>query len=74
MGCSLVALSNDPDFLSGPVLRLRNSTCPSGEEMDQAEDVDDRVVDEVTSSRSSLWLLKVFPMWELQTSGNLTDP
>ena len=49
MGCSLVALSNllsfldwrrfYPGFLICPVLRLRNSTCPSGEEMDEAEDV-----------------------------------
>ena len=49
MGCSLAALSNllsfldwrrlDPGFLIGPVLRLRNSTCPSGEELDEAKDV-----------------------------------
>lgn len=49
VGCSLVVLSNllsvldwrkfYPGFLIGPVLRLRNSTCPSGEEMDEAEDV-----------------------------------
>ena len=49
VGCSLVVLSKllsvldwrklDPGFLIGPVLRLRNSTCPSGEEMDEAEDV-----------------------------------
>ena len=49
VGCSLAALSSllsfldwrraDPGFLIGPVLRLRNSTCPSGEELDEAEDV-----------------------------------
>ena len=49
VGCSLAALSNllsfldwrrfYPGFLIGPVLRLRNSTCPSGEEMDEAKDV-----------------------------------
>ena len=68
MGCSLVALSNDPDFLSGPVLRLRNSTCPSGEEMDQAEDGD-----KVSMSLRAdlLVVLKVFPMFVLQTSRNL---
>ena len=49
VGCSLVVLSKllsvldwrklDPGFLIGPVLRLRNSTCPSGEELDEAKDV-----------------------------------
>ena len=72
VGCSLVALSRllsvlddwrrlNPGFLIGPVLRLRNSTCPSGEEMDKAKDVDEGV-DDVTSD--FLWLPKVFPMFE----------
>ena len=49
VGCSLAALSNllsfldwrrfYPGFLICPVLRLRNSTCPSGEELDEAKDV-----------------------------------
>ena len=61
VGCSLVALSRllsvlddwrrlNPGFLIGPVLRLRNSTCPSGEEIDEAEDIDEGV-DDVTSGR-----------------------
>ena len=63
VGCSLVALSSlrsvlddwrrlNPGFLIGPVLRLRNSTCPSGEELDKAEDIEG--VDDVTLGRFPL--------------------
>ena len=73
VGCSLVALSRllsvlddwrrlNPGFLIGPVLRLRNSTCPSGEEMDKAKDIEG--VDDVTLGRFPVWLPKVFPMFE----------
>ena len=71
VGCSLAALSNllsfldwrrfYPGFLICPVLRLRNSTCPSGEEMDEAEDVigvDDnfgQIFTVVAQSISNVW-------------------